>query len=38
VNIVPVFLVETLADLEKEVAAVRTPEQSSGGSPRRRLS
>jgi hypothetical protein len=38
VNIVPVFLVETLADLEKEVAAGRTPEQSSGGSPRRRLS
>jgi hypothetical protein len=30
VNIVPVFLVETLADLEKEVAAGRTPEQVVG--------
>src|SRR6476646_3301789 len=30
VNVVPVFLVETLADLEKEVAAGRTPEQVVG--------
>ena len=29
-NIVPVFYVETLADLEKEVAAGKTPEQVVG--------
>lgn len=30
-NITPLFFVETLADLEKEVAAGRTPEQVVGG-------
>ena len=38
VNIVPVFPVETLADLEKEVAAGGRRNRLSGVSPRRRTS
>jgi len=38
VNIVPVFLVETLADLEKRLRRAGRRNRSSGVSPRRRTS